>query len=173
DEPTIRPTRMPAATPENVAPWLTVLWHPMRARTGDGARLPARLSRLEPELAAPGTAERAPLGDPHLSPTPVVFAALPGGGVRTAAPEIAELVVDGAPAGTIELPAAALARGVVLELAGRVALLLHLRRPPRATAFGDLIGASSALDALRDDIARVAALDVPVLIAGETGSGKE
>ncbi|MGH9885201.1 MAG: sigma-54-dependent transcriptional regulator, partial [bacterium] len=173
DDTTIRPTRGPAATADAVAPWLTVLWHPMRERIGDVALLPARLSRLEPELATPGTAQRAPLGDPHLSRTPIAIAAVPGGGVRIAAPEIAELVVDGAPAGTIELPAAALARGVVLELAGRVALLLHARRPPRAALPGELVGASSALDALRDDIARVAALDVPVLIAGETGSGKE
>jgi len=61
----------------------------------------------------------------------------------------------------------------VLELAGRVALLLHVRRPPRAPVGGELVGASDAIDRLHDDIARVAALDAPVLIGGETGSGKE
>jgi two-component system nitrogen regulation response regulator GlnG len=184
DDTTIRPSRRPAATAEVAAPWLTVLWHPAADRIGDTAALPARLSRLEPEFAAPGSSARAPLGDPHLSRTAIALIAQPGGaggiaGVRIDAPEIAELVVDGAPAGAagaIEVPAAALARGVVLELAGRVALLLHLRRPPRAedpARAGDLIGASDAIEALRDDIARVAALDVAVLIGGETGSGKE
>jgi two-component system, NtrC family, nitrogen regulation response regulator GlnG len=181
DDTTIRPTRGPAPAGEASALWLTVLWHPVRERIGDVAALPARLSRLEPEFAAPGATARAPLGDPHISRTAIELTALPRGGVRIAAPEVAELVVDGAPAGTVELAPAALARGAVLELANRVALLLHLRRAPRAPDAGDpglanhglLVGASQALDALRDDIARVAALDAPVLIAGETGSGKE
>jgi len=173
DDTTIRPTRGPAPASETAALWLTVLWHPVRERIGEMAALPARLSRLEPELAAPGSAARAPLGDPHVSRKPIALTALPSGGVRIAAPDVAELVVDGAPAGTVELTAAALARGAVLELAGRVALLLQLRRAPRASDDDELVGASAALDALRDDIARVAALDAPVLIAGETGSGKE
>jgi two-component system, NtrC family, nitrogen regulation response regulator GlnG len=173
DDTTIRPARGPAPAAEAAALWITVLWHPVRERIGHVAPLPARLSRLEPELAAPGGTVRAPLGDPHLSRKPIAIAALPHGGVRIAAPEIAELVVDGAPAGTVDLAGAALARGVVLELAGRVALLLHVRRTPRVADTGGLIGASAVLDALRDEIARVAALDVPVLIAGETGSGKE
>ena len=160
-----------------MAPWLTVLWHPAREAIGRCAALPSRLSRLEPEFAAPGAADtddaRAPLADPHLSRTAIALAALPGGGVRIAAPAIAELVVDGVPAGTVELAAADLARGVVLELAGRVALLLQLRRPPRPPRTAELVGASDAIDRLLDDIARVAALDAPVLIGGETGSGKE
>jgi len=175
DDTTIRPSSRPAQPGGAAAPWLTVLWHPSRDRIGCVAALPAKLSRLEPEFAAPGATARGPLGDPHLSRTAIGLAALPGGGIRIDAPAIAELVVDGAPAGTVELGAAALARGAVLELAGRVALLLHLRRPPRAAGEtgDDLIGASDAIDRLRDDIARVAALDVPVLIGGETGSGKE
>ncbi|HMG55534.1 MAG TPA: sigma 54-interacting transcriptional regulator [Kofleriaceae bacterium] len=177
---TIRPSKRPAPTAEPAAPWLTVLWHPLPDRIGQIAALPARLSRLEPEFAAPGSTVRGPLGDPHLSRTAIALTALPGGGVRIEAPEVAELMVDGAPVGApgtaIDLPAAALVRGAVLELAGRVALLLHLRRPPRApdpARIDDLIGASDAIEALRDDIARVAALDAPVLIGGETGSGKE
>jgi two-component system, NtrC family, nitrogen regulation response regulator GlnG len=170
---TIRPSKRAASTGDAAAPWLTVLWHPAREMIGRGAALPARLSRLEPELAVPGSSARAPLGDPHLSRTAIALTALPGGGVRIDAPAIAELVVDGAPAGAVELAAAALARGAVLELAGRVALLLHVRRPPRAPGGGELVGASDAIDRLHDDIARIAALDAPVLIGGETGSGKE
>ena len=177
DDTTIRPARGPAPASDAAALRLTVLWHPVRERIGEVVALPERLSRLEPEFAAPGAAARAPLGDPHVSRKPIALTALANGGVQIAAPDVAELVVDGAPAGTVELPAAALARGAVLELAGRVALLLHLRRAPRAPDVGEpawqLVGASDALDALRDDIARVAAHDAPVLIAGETGSGKE
>ncbi|HZJ63392.1 MAG TPA: hypothetical protein VFD36_07680, partial [Kofleriaceae bacterium] len=91
---TIRPSKRAASTGDAAAPWLTVLWHPAREMIGRGAALPARLSRLEPELAAPGSSARAPLGDPHLSRTAIALAALPGGGVRIDAPAIAELVVD-------------------------------------------------------------------------------
>jgi two-component system nitrogen regulation response regulator GlnG len=172
DDTTIRPSKRPAPGGDAEAPWLTVLWHPSPGRIGQVAPLPARLSRLEPELGDPGQAMRAPLADAHLSRTAVTLAELPHG-IRITAPAIVELTVDGAPVGTAELTSAALARGVVLELAGRVALLLQLRRAPRAAAASDLVGASDALEALRDDIARVAALDVPVLISGETGSGKD
>lgn len=40
-------------------------------------------------------------------------------------------------------------------------------------AMGELVGDSQAMQRVRDDIARVAKLDVPVLIVGESGTGKE
>ncbi|OZI38247.1 hypothetical protein CAL29_07945 [Bordetella genomosp. 10] len=40
-------------------------------------------------------------------------------------------------------------------------------------AMAELVGESQAVQRLRDDIARVAKLDVPVLIIGESGTGKE
>jgi transcriptional regulator with PAS, ATPase and Fis domain len=40
-------------------------------------------------------------------------------------------------------------------------------------ALADLVGDSQAMQRLRQDIARVATLDVPVLIVGESGTGKE
>jgi DNA-binding NtrC family response regulator len=84
-------------------------------------------------------------------------------------------VVDGvAVPARCEVSAEAIGRGVLLELAGSVALLLHLRRPPRLREqTAGFVGDSNAIDVLRDDIARVAALEMPVLIGGETGSGKE
>ncbi|HVR98776.1 MAG TPA: sigma 54-interacting transcriptional regulator, partial [Thermoanaerobaculia bacterium] len=74
-----------------------------------------------------------------------------------------------------EIPAAGLERGVVLVLADRVALLLHLLPPAlpgEPERFG-LIGDSAALALLRREIRRVADLSTPVLLNGETGTGKE
>src|SRR5690606_35762745 len=59
-------------------------------------------------------------------------------------------------------------------LAERVVLLLHLA--PAASEAADrlgMIGASASLVRVRRDIERVADIDVPVLIRGETGTGKE
>ena len=69
DDTTIRPSKRPAPAGEARAPWLTVLWHPARERIGQVAPLPARLSRLEPELGDPGATTRAPLGEAHVSRT--------------------------------------------------------------------------------------------------------
>jgi two-component system, NtrC family, response regulator PilR len=47
------------------------------------------------------------------------------------------------------------------------------RQIDREYAFGDMIGGSSAMQAVFDVIEQVAATDVDVLITGETGTGKE
>jgi two-component system, NtrC family, nitrogen regulation response regulator GlnG len=162
---------------------LTVILHPDPSRIGDVALLEprARLSRLEPELAPPGAwgsatpRERQPLGDRHVSRRPVSLRA-DGGGVVVAPPEGGcEVTVDGEPlAASRSLGAAEIERGVVIELGERVAVLLHRRRRPAAAApERGLVGGSDAMERVRADIERVADLDAPVLLAGETGTGKE
>ena len=80
-----------------------------------------------PELGPPGEALRAPLEDMHVSRKPIALA-VNRRSLKITADANAELVVNGAPlAGTVEVD---LAPGVMLELAGRVVLLAHLRRPP-------------------------------------------
>src|SRR6185369_6449016 len=88
-----------------------------------------------------------------------------------------QVVADGVPvAGSREIPAAEVERGVVLELSGRVALLLHTlgdEEPGPSVPGFDLVGESAGIVRVRREIARVADLDVPVLLRGETGTGKE
>jgi len=166
-------------------PVLTIASHPDLSRIGDRAFLgelargrEALLSREEPRFAAPRVAVGEPLGDPFLSRRPFHLHHLPDGGVRLRREgSPTHLAVDGT---LVEeehtVPAAALDHGVVLEVAGRIALLLHRRPAPLAgppPPPGGLIGESPSAEAVREAIAKVAALAVPVLVRGETGTGKE
>ncbi|HEY4574547.1 MAG TPA: sigma-54 factor interaction domain-containing protein, partial [Thermoanaerobaculia bacterium] len=163
-------------------PALTILAHPSPERVGERVLLPALgsgravpLSRLSPLFAQPGDPAARPLADPHLSRTPVHL--VPGerpGSVRLLSEGGGRIELFGARAAD-EVSAAEIERGVVLLLAHRVALLLHLLPPflqPETERFG-LIGDSAALVLLRREIQRVSTVATPVLLRGETGTGKE
>jgi two-component system nitrogen regulation response regulator GlnG len=164
-------------------PALTLLYHPDLARVGECARLgellggtSVPLSRLEPEFRHPGRAHGVALGDPFLSRRTVLELSPSGDDLRLVpgAPEM-DVVVGGTPLTSERLIGAdELARGVVLELQQRVALLLHTVGPdrPLEPRLG-LIGDSETIERLRGDIVRVADVPVPVLLRGETGTGKE
>jgi two-component system nitrogen regulation response regulator GlnG len=165
-------------------PALTLLYHPDPRRIGERALLgeltlgrEARLGRHEPEFSSPESAMGEPLADRHISRQPLQLSPDPRGGVVLAAGESrTRVTVDGVTlAGELAIPAADLARGVVLELAERVVLLLHILdhlTAPTAKRFG-LEGDSGGIARVRDEIAGVADLDVGVLLRGETGTGKE
>jgi two-component system nitrogen regulation response regulator GlnG len=166
-------------------PALTILFHPDARRVGELASLGdlgggrvALLSRNEPGFAAPGSADLRPLGDLHLSRSPLRFAPgrEPGSYRLDVAGSRTRLAIDGVwvPEGR-ELSAAEVQRGVVLELAERVVLFLHTvpALPFTAPPSPGLIGESEVIVRLRNEIRRVADLNLPVLIRGETGTGKE
>ncbi|MCA9514508.1 MAG: sigma 54-interacting transcriptional regulator, partial [Myxococcales bacterium] len=165
-------------------PGLVIVGHPDPARIGDRAWLAdlaspgseARLSRTEPPFAAPKMNAFAPLDEPHLSRSPLMLHCNMDGLRLDASGTSTKVVVDGAPlAGELALSDAALERGVVIELAGRVTLVLTRLGPPAATAVDALgmVGLSDGIARVRRDIANVADTEVPVLVRGETGSGKE
>ena len=178
------PRPMAVREPLPPLPTLTILAHPNLDRVGDrvllGELLACRevqLCRRRPRFKAPGAHAGEPLGDRFLSRRP--FHLQPGadGGIlihRGASP--AELRLDGEILRQERhVSPQALDDGVVLELARRVVLLLH-RHPADCdepdSSFG-MVGASAGLAEVRASIARLAAFDVPVLIRGETGTGKE
>ncbi len=168
-----------------LVPGLTVLYHPDVSRVGERVLLPGlasgrqeRLARAEPAFSRPGRNLLRPLADPYLSRRPVVLA--PGsaaGGMRLSAAETSTTVeVDGLEvAGEREITAEEVRRGAVLLLAGRVVLLLSWLDPLGAGDHPEygLVGESPPMAELRREIRRVATLEVPVLLRGETGSGKE
>ncbi|WP_240360780.1 sigma 54-interacting transcriptional regulator [Pyxidicoccus caerfyrddinensis] len=166
-------------------PALTVVAHPQLQRVGDQLLLeslvtdgrPVPLSRNAPDFARPGGLLSMPLGDPFISRTPIQLEPGLRGGVRLQVPEDATQVrVAWEPVtGGRDFSPEELALGVPLVLADRVVLLLHRTSPTQATGPEDLgiVGQGEGIRQVRDDIARVADLNVPVLIRGETGTGKE
>ncbi|HMB54341.1 MAG TPA: sigma 54-interacting transcriptional regulator [Thermoanaerobaculia bacterium] len=167
-----------------LVPALTILGHPDPSRVGERRALPSlqgggvcRLSRLELDFASPQGGLARPLADPYLSRSPIVLAGLGGGAIRLVVEGSRTPVgVDGeAVADRVELSATEVADGVVIELSRRVVLLLHQLQAdttPDPRRFG-LVGDSDAIEHVRREIARVADLEVPVLVRGETGTGKE
>jgi two-component system nitrogen regulation response regulator GlnG len=171
-------------------PALTVLGHPDLSRVGDRAFLgelargrEALLSRQEPRFAAPRAAAGEPLGVPFLSRRPLRIEPLPAPGdagvrlLRNGSPT--RVVANGAAVEESRgFSAAELDDGVVIELAEQVALLLH-RRPvpgppsPIASSPHGLLGESAGIEAVHQAISRAAPLAMPVLVRGETGTGKE
>jgi two-component system nitrogen regulation response regulator GlnG len=164
-------------------PALTLLHHPDLRRVGERALLSelplgveVRIGRHEPEFAQPDATTGEPLSDPYISRQPLHLRPAPGGIVLSTGASRTRVVADGTPvSGDLEISAADVDRGVVLELAGRLVLLLHSMHhltAPSAKRFG-LVGDSDGLARVRADIRRVADLDVSVLLRGETGTGKE
>jgi len=169
--------------PAGDLPALTIMSHPSGDRVGERLVLDAvaagravPLSRNAPDFMKPGRPLGVPLSDPFVSRAPIRFSAGAGGRVAvTASGSTTALVVDGRPTEAVELTPEDLARGVVLELAKRVVLLLHHSdrgAAETADAHG-MIGDSAGIRRVRGAIDRVVDLAVPVLVRGETGTGKE
>ncbi len=174
----------PAEAAGDRVPALTVLWHPDLGRIGGWAGLDplaaggeVSLSRLEPAFLDPGEKASRPLADLCLSRRPIFLRPLADGGLRVdPGGSPISLVLDGAAVeGTRDLSRQDIQRGVVLVLAGRVALLLHPApdRPKSLPPSFGLVGESAAMVEARREIARVADTEVPVLLRGETGTGKD
>ncbi|MDY7093655.1 MAG: sigma 54-interacting transcriptional regulator [Acidobacteriota bacterium] len=180
-------------------PGLTIVWHPDPRRIGERALLPdlaagrpVRLSRTEPVFAASSGSLRSsprPLADPFLSRRPLILEPREGGGLRLhgalhrlpleVVPPPAESPGESPTGDSAEaevlLPPEALEEGRLLLLAGRVLLLLHRLEalPPQPAPPLGLVGRSDAMERLRRQILEVAPSSYPVLLRGETGSGKE
>jgi two-component system nitrogen regulation response regulator GlnG len=173
----------PARLDELWVPALTILAHPDPRRVGERVLLPGLssgravpLSRLAPLFMQPDGGTARPLADTHLSRSPVHLVPGDRPGSIGIAPEPGGCRLALAGTGSAgEVPAAGLERGVVLLLADRVALLLHRLPPvlPRETERFGLVGDGAALALLRREVRRVADLSTPVLLNGETGTGKE
>jgi two-component system nitrogen regulation response regulator GlnG len=171
------------AAAEELIPALTIAAHPDLERVGDrfvfdrnAAGREVLVSRSAPEFLAAGRALGAPLADRCLSRTPVRVELVAGGGVRITC-EGGTAIGDVEVAGSIELAPLGPGDGVPIVLADRVVLVLHLvERGAEARGDGDpmgMVGYGLGMTRLRHAIAQVADLEVPVLIRGETGTGKE
>ncbi|MEW5741988.1 MAG: sigma 54-interacting transcriptional regulator [Myxococcota bacterium] len=178
DQSTVRPGGAARLREQLRAPCLTVVFHPDLSRVGEVAWLsaaqPLALSRASPSFVAPSGGPARPLSSALVSRSPLTLRVTPRG--IELEPGSADVTLGGAP-----LTAPALITGEqvdagqVLVLGGRVALLLHSAgpRPPEPPPSFGLIGESDVVLALRRRVEQVAKVDVPVLLRGETGSGKD
>lgn len=163
-------------------PVLTIAWHPEIGRTGEQALVESltdsvvQISRLEPTFADPIAGRQVgPLEARALSRTPLVIERR-GDGLFFSTAARCPIAVDGVPVvGELRRAWSDLDRGVVIELAHQVVLLLHLGHTAAGVPGDDLglVGLSSGIESVRRQVRAVAGLDVPVLIRGPTGSGKE
>ncbi|MBK7827553.1 sigma 54-interacting transcriptional regulator [Nannocystis sp.] len=170
---TLRPAAEPArgASLVDAGVTLTIVAHPDPSRVGEmaavefGADRRVALSRREPSFSGPGGPPR-PLEDPHLSRSPLYLSFEAGDFPVWADPGTAPSVVR-----SLHGPRN---RAWYVALAGRVGLLIEpgLRAPAPREGHG-LIGVSTATERVREQIAMAAASELPVLLLGETGTGKE
>lgn len=166
-----------------LVPALTIVSHPMAHRVGERLVLDALLSNREvavsrnaPDFMRPDSVLGTPLADQFLSRKPVAFSQGPAGSVRLTPGDGIKVTLAGEPLRvTWEFSPEELAVGVPLELAERVVVLLHWADPKASAAVDALgmVGTSAGIQQVRHHIEQVADLNVPVLIRGETGSGKE
>ncbi|MDI1442468.1 sigma 54-interacting transcriptional regulator [Polyangium sp. 6x1] len=163
---------------------LTILCHPDVERIGERAVLAKLnvgrevvLSREEPPFTPPTRPAARPLADACVSRTPIRLAPLPGGGVRVNVVESRTSVVHRGSTveGALDLSGEDLRRGAVLLLGGRIVLLIHrveVFDTPENETLG-LLGDSPGIHLVRREIRTVADQDRPVLLRGETGTGKD
>lgn len=163
-------------------PALTILWHPDPSRVGAlfsfadlGTDRVVRLTRREP-IFTYNCADAAPLADPFVSRQPFLDFTIRGQSLSLTAAAGAPVAIDGKPIVTrLVLTPSDIARAPVLTIGRRIALCLHFARQPTGRSASDfgLLGTSDAMTAVRHAIRSVAPLSAPVLIRGETGTGKE
>jgi two-component system nitrogen regulation response regulator GlnG len=159
---------------------LTVLWHPDASRVGaqylePDARGVVELSRFLPLFAHAGE-DGLGLGHGGVSRLPVRIAREADGRLSLAPPDSRMAVeVNGIEIQQpVVLDAAQLETGVVLGLGRAILLCIHWTdRLPRDNKVPGLLGVSSSAIKVRELIRAVAATDMPVLLLGETGTGKE
>ncbi|TNF36133.1 MAG: sigma-54-dependent Fis family transcriptional regulator [Deltaproteobacteria bacterium] len=165
-------------------PALTVVGHPDTARLGDRAYLvdlgkvggQVGLSRNAPDFLPPTLRGARPLAEAHVSRAPVTLHRREDAIRLSTAGTATRVEVDGQRVdGVHDVPLEALDEGALVTLAGRVTLLLSRLPAPRPSAAERLgmLGVSAGIERVRGEIEKVADTDIPVLIRGETGSGKE
>jgi len=164
-------------------PMLVIAAHPDRSRIGERAALidlnsegSDYLSRVKPEFAKNGNAGRALL-DEFISRSPIIFQRESGGRIKLKAHSTKTTVTIAGRGVQDEyiLKESDLDNGVVIGLNHRIVLLLKLL-PLQDSSVDDndvLFGISSDIRAIRDRVSQLAGMDLPVMIRGAAGVGKQ
>lgn len=159
---------------------LTIVWHPDMQRVGEqyivaDPREEAQLARFLPLFARPGQ-PGTPLGYGGISRDPVRISVGSDGSVLVAPPASRMVVeLNGAEiTAPVRLARVQVDAGAILGLGRAVLVCLHrVTQLPRANPVPGMLGVGSAAIRIRDLVRQAASTDAPVLLLGETGTGKE
>lgn len=162
----------------------TVLWHPRHARIGEQALLRFsqgvwEISRHAPDFYRAGSDVGEGLEDQAVSRQPVQVVEREGNGIAVLFPAtrmrcaVDSVVLKQGEEAAVELSHTELKRGVVLRLGEVLLCLGYIGLMPSVQGQNPLVGVGPAIAKVRDEIAQVARTDLPVLVLGETGTGKE
>ncbi len=152
-----------------------VLCHPELDRVGEALGWQERVEFAADEgvFGFPGAAGNT-LGEAALGQTRVC---LHDDGERltiTVRGSVGAVSIDGEAVGrTVEFPLSRLHAGVCIRVERTLLWLARGPAPSQGPTLHGLIGVSAAIEGVRSDIELMAGLDLPVLIRGETGTGKE
>ena len=159
------------APPAESGVTLTIVAHPDPSRVGEMATIEfdaqrrVAVSRREPCFAGPGAPGR-PLEDPHISRSPS-YLSFGAGDIPTWSDPTGLATALHPLHGTRS-------RAWYVALARRVGLLIEPGlRPAAPRERHGLVGVSGATERLREQIAAAGTSELPVLLLGETGTGKE
>ncbi|MBN2341535.1 MAG: sigma 54-interacting transcriptional regulator [Deltaproteobacteria bacterium] len=182
DASTFRIGGAPSIFQENAQVGMTILLHPDIDRVGEVSVLGAysenftvQVNRLAPLFQSGHRGTYRPLNTRYLSRKSVTLTSEDGSGVVFDSEAGNLATVNGAPLNTrLFFGVADLQKGVRLLLGNAVLVLVHLidTEQPTTSDMG-LVGQSTAIRKVRANIAKVADLNVSVLLRGETGTGKE
>jgi len=158
-----------------------VIAHPDAQRVGEFAPLfdegsdgSVEISRNAPDFRTIEGRTSGPLASPRITRTPLSIE-LQHGQLRIAHAAATRVEINGELLqGERVLDADALQSGVVILFGKYLAFVLgYLELIEAAPSAPFMVGDSSAMRVLRQEIQRIAEIDVPVLLRGETGVGKE
>lgn len=159
---------------------LTIVWHPDQRRIGEqfmgcSATGVIELSRFLPLFRKPGSDGLA-LGHGGIARSPVRMVCDAQNGVTLHLPESRMVVeLNGQQIHeTVFLDAAQIAAGQLLGLGRTILICLHwMRCLPKNNPVEGILGVGSTAIIARDQIRLAASTELPVLLLGETGTGKE
>lgn len=176
------PDELHAQTAQHRVLSFTIACHPDPTRIGERAFLyqlsegkAEAVSRNQPDFRNPTTGQTRALDCATISRRPVLFEHMDDGILVSTGLGNSKIRIDGKQVATESLVTFdKIEKGVVLEINRSVVLILQPSLTDRSDGadFG-LKGHSPAICHIRDDIQRVADLEMPILIRGESGTGKE
>lgn len=168
---------------ELLLPTLGIIWHPDLGRVGTvapflfGRQKAADLSRLRPLFRTLGGHGEAPLGDARVSRSPIRVERTGERLFRVSPPDSRmRVTVNGMPVtAPMEVSLDTLGDDIIITLSDSIVLSLFLcpAEPAPRPAENRMLGISRQIQAAWRAIAKTATTDLPVLIRGETGTGKE